>query len=74
MKEETPPILAYSSSLQLPSPIDAEATTSAEYQNHLTTFLSSLVFWQDLLEHCSSVDVIQTLLDHFQFLFLQQLL
>ena len=73
-KDETPPILAYSEALQLQAAIDAEETTSSDYQTHLETFLSSLVFWQDLLEHCTSADVKQTLLDHFQFLFLGQLL
>ena len=52
----------------------AAETTSPEYQTHLATFLASLVFWQDLLEHCTSIDIKHTLLDHFQFLFLQQLL
>ena len=73
-KDETPSILAFSETLQLQATADAEETTSSEYQTHLTTFLSSLVFWQDFLEHCTSVDVKQTLLDHFQFLFLGQLL
>ena len=53
---------------------DAEMTTSPDFKAHLTTFLSYLVFWQDVLEHCSSSDVKQTLLDHFKYLFLQQLL
>jgi hypothetical protein len=72
--DEIPPILAFSNSLQLDTWSDAEATSSPDYQMHLGTFLASLVFWQDLLEHCTSVDVKQTLLDHFRFLFLQQLL
>lgn len=71
---ETPPILTFSERLEAEIPADAEATTSMEYQAHLGTFLASLVFWQDLLEHCTSNDVKQTLLDHFQYLFLQQLL
>ena len=73
-KDEIPTILAYSETLQLRAAVDAEETTSSEYQTHLATFLSSLVFWQDLLAHCTSADVKQTLLDHFQFLFLGQLL
>ena len=32
------------------------------------------MFWQDILEHCTSTEVKQTLLDHFKYLFLQQLL
>ncbi|KAF8455358.1 Retinoic acid induced 16-like protein-domain-containing protein [Terfezia claveryi] len=52
----------------------AEASTSPEFQTHLDTFLSYLIFWQDVLNHCKSVEVKQTLLDHFRILFLQQLL
>jgi len=40
----------------------------------MATFLSYLAFWQDILDHCRSAEVKQTLLDHFQVLFLQQLL
>jgi hypothetical protein len=72
--DKVPSILTFSARInQDPAP-DAELTTSRQYQVPLTTFLSSLVFWQDLLEHCASADVRQTLLDHFQYLFLQQLL
>ena len=56
------------------TPVDAEKTTSPQFKAHLATFLSYLVFWQDVLEHCSSSDVKRSLLDHFKFLFLQQLL
>ena len=73
-KNEVPSILVFSDRLKAQAPQDAEETTSAEYQAHLGTFLASLIFWQDLLEHCASIDVKQTLLDHFQYLFLQQLL
>jgi len=52
----------------------AEVSTSPEFQTHLDTFLSYLIFWQDVLNHCKSVEVKQTLLDHFRILFLQQLL
>lgn len=37
-------------------------------------FFSYLAFWQDTLNHCKSVEVSDTLLDHFQVLFVQQLL
>ena len=73
-EKETPSILVFSERLGAELPVDTESTTSVEYQAHLGTFLASLVFWQDLLEHCTSEDVKQTLLDHFQYLFLQQLL
>ena len=37
-------------------------------------FLAYLAFWQDTLSHCRSQEVADTLLDHFQVLFVQQLL
>ncbi|KAJ9616736.1 hypothetical protein H2200_000455 [Cladophialophora chaetospira] len=37
-------------------------------------FFTYLAFWQDTLNHCKSVEVSDTLLDHFQVLFVQQLL
>ncbi|KAK1073115.1 hypothetical protein LTR74_002081 [Friedmanniomyces endolithicus] len=52
----------------------AESAFSDRHQTHMATFLSYLAFWQDVLDHCGSADVKQTLLDHFQILFLQQLL
>ncbi|EEQ87360.1 uncharacterized protein BDCG_02480 [Blastomyces dermatitidis ER-3] len=41
---------------------------------HMDAFLSYLLFWQDTIDHCKSAEVNDTLLDHFQVLFLQQLL
>lgn len=52
----------------------AESAFSDRHKSHMTTFLSYLAFWQDVLDHCRSAEVKQTLLDHFQILFLQQLL
>lgn len=52
----------------------AESAFSDRHKSHMTTFLSYLAFWQDVLDHCRSPEVKQTLLDHFQILFLQQLL
>lgn len=46
----------------------------AEAWQSVNTFLSYLAFWQDTLNHCSSIEVADTLLDHFQILFVQQLL
>lgn len=40
----------------------------------LRAFLVYLAFWQDMLEYCSSADVRQTLLDHFEHIFMQQVL
>lgn len=57
----------------VPNP-QAENFFSADFQSHLETFLSYLRFWQDVLVHCTSAEVRLTLIDHFQILFLQQLL
>ena len=46
----------------------------AESLQSVNAFLSYLAFWQDTLNHCSSVEVADTLLDHYQVLFVQQLL
>ncbi|MCJ1308363.1 hypothetical protein MMC25_002016 [Agyrium rufum] len=73
-EKETPAILDFSETRQPNGNQDGARTTSEEYQVHLETFLAYLMFWQDILEHCTSVQVKQTLLDHFQYLFLQQLL
>lgn len=71
---DPPPILALSDFSEKTPAFGVEVSTSEEFQTHLDTFLSYLVFWQDVLEHCRSPDVKHTLLDHFQILFLQQLL
>ncbi|KAL7271302.1 hypothetical protein RUND412_005954 [Rhizina undulata] len=72
---DDPPTILMLSDYSSSSPaFGAESSNSPEFQTHLETFLSYLIFWQDVLEHCKSVEVKQTLLDHFQVLFLQQLL
>ena len=73
-KDTIPLILSFSDTPRPKTPSDAEKTTSSDFQAHLATFLSYLVFWQDVLEHCGSKDIKCSLLDHFKFLFLQQLL
>ncbi|KAI9679574.1 MAG: hypothetical protein M1829_001535 [Trizodia sp. TS-e1964] len=73
-KDDPPAILALSDYAEPAITANAESSTSPEFLLHLNTFLSYLVFWQDVLEHCKSSEVKQTLLDHFQVLFLQQLL
>lgn len=73
-KDSTPSILSFSDTPRPKTPRDAEKSTSLDFQAHLATFLSYLVFWQDVLEHCGSEEVKRSLLDHFKFLFLQQLL
>ncbi|EAW14301.1 uncharacterized protein ACLA_073360 [Aspergillus clavatus NRRL 1] len=40
----------------------------------MDSFMSYLLFWQDTVDHCKSAEVNATLLDHFQILFLEQLL
>ncbi|THC93934.1 hypothetical protein EYZ11_006581 [Aspergillus tanneri] len=40
----------------------------------MNSFMSYLLFWQDTIDHCKSAEVNGTLLDHFQVLFLEQLL
>lgn len=72
--QDLPPILAFSD-YQPPVPThEIVPSTSPEFQAHLETFLSHLVFWQDVLNHCKSIEVKSTLLEHFQIIFLQQLL
>ena len=69
-----PPIIAFSDETRNPSAFDAVETSSQEFREGLVTFLKYLQFCQDILENCSSDDVKQTLLEHFEFLFLRQLL
>ncbi|KAK5269149.1 hypothetical protein LTR96_005933 [Exophiala xenobiotica] len=45
-----------------------------DVQQAVKAFFSYLAFWQDTLNHCKSIEVSDTLLDHFQVLFVQQLL
>jgi hypothetical protein len=72
--EELPAVLALSD-YENPAPaFDIVRSSSAEFQGHMETFLSHLLFWQDVLDHCKSTEVKQTLLEHFHVIFLQQLL
>ena len=73
-KDTIPAILSFSDTPRPKTPSDAETTTSLDFQTHLATFLSYLVFWQDVLDYCGSEDIKCSLLDHFKFLFLEQLL
>ena len=69
-----PPVLALSD-YEHPQPtFEAVNSCSPDFQVQLGTFLSHLLFWQDVLNHCRSVEVKSTLLEHFQVIFLQQLL
>ncbi|PSK53098.1 UPF0518 protein [Elsinoe australis] len=69
-----PMLLAMSDYLEHNQDTGVEMISSESHKAHMSTFLSDLTFWQDILDHCRSVDVKQTLLDHFQILFLQQVL
>ena len=53
---------------------EVESFYSDGLQAQLSTFMSNLIFWQDILEHCRSLEIKQTLIDHFQVFFLQQIL
>ncbi|CAK7265571.1 hypothetical protein SEPCBS57363_001651 [Sporothrix epigloea] len=71
---DLPPILALSD-YEHPRPaFEVVSSCSSDFQVQLDTFLSHLLFWQDVLNHCRSVEVKSTLLEHFQVIFLQQLL
>ena len=69
--EHLPPIISLSDYILPPS---AFGFSSFDFQHNLEAFLSYLLFWQDTLNHCSSAEVADTLSDHFEVLFLQQLL
>ncbi|KAI0459910.1 Retinoic acid induced 16-like protein-domain-containing protein [Xylaria acuta] len=69
-----PPILAFSDYEHPTTTFEIVSSCSSDYQLHMDTFLSHLLFWQDVLNHCRSVEVKSTLLEHFQIIFLQQLL
>lgn len=73
-QQNLPLILSLSDYSDMKPNQQAESFFNGDFQNHLLTFLSYLTFWQDVLEHCRSTDVRHTLIDHFQILFLQQLL
>jgi hypothetical protein len=73
-RDELPPILALSDYEHPVTTSEIVSSASPDFQAHMETFLAHLVFWQDVLNHCKSVEVKQTLLEHFQVIFLQQLL
>ncbi|ROW01863.1 hypothetical protein VMCG_05638 [Cytospora schulzeri] len=72
--QDLPPILALSDYQPPVATQEIVPSTDPGFQAHLDTFLSHLIFWQDVLNHCKSLDVKSTLLEHFQIIFLQQLL
>jgi hypothetical protein len=74
LPHEIPPVLAMSDYQHPTSSYEIVASCSPQFQAHLETFMSHLLFWQDVLNHCRSVEIKSTLLEHFQAIFLQQLL
>jgi Retinoic acid induced 16-like protein len=72
--DQLPPILALSDYQHPVTTADVVSSTDIEFHAHMDTFLSHLLFWQDVLQHCQSVEVTQTLLEHFRVCFLQQIL
>lgn len=73
-EDNFPLILAMSDYKRPRTTADIVSSSSSDFLSHMDTFLSHLVFWQDVLDHCKSFEVRQTLLEHFQVIFLQQLL
>ncbi|KAI1171448.1 Retinoic acid induced 16-like protein-domain-containing protein [Nemania sp. FL0916] len=72
--QSLPPVLAFSDYEHPTATFEIVSSCSPDYQLHMDTFLSHLLFWQDVLNHCRSLEVKSTLLEHFQIIFLQQLL
>ncbi|KAI1115795.1 Retinoic acid induced 16-like protein-domain-containing protein [Nemania sp. NC0429] len=72
--QSLPPVLAFSDYEHPTTTLEIVSSCSPDYQLHMDTFLSHLLFWQDVLNHCRSVEVKSSLLEHFQIIFLQQLL
>ena len=54
--------------------LTSEGVNIPDSQEDVEAFLSFLLFWQDALDHCASEEITDNLLDHFQVLFLQQVL
>ena len=79
MPEGTVPTLL---SFEDPTPVTAalrnieeyERTDGPAFRDALDNFLRYLGFWQDVLEHCPSARIRQSLLETFKALFLKQLL
>lgn len=71
---QLPPVLAFSDYQHPETTFEIVSSCSPDFQLHLETFLSHLLFWQDVLNHCRSTEIRSTLLEHFQVIFLQQLL
>lgn len=73
-RDDLPLILALSDDRGSTPSSEVDSFYSEGLQARLSTFMSNLIFWQDILEHCRSLEIKQTLIDHFQVFFLQQIL
>lgn len=71
LNKEDMPLLANSDTTEEPSMNSESQETATE---DIRAFLTYLAFWQDTLTHCHSQEVKDTLLDHYQMLFVEQLL
>lgn len=71
LTKETIPLLAYSDTKDNSNTDSGSHETATE---DMRAFLTYLAFWQDTLTHCHSQEVKDTLLDHYQILFVEQLL
>ncbi|CEL00535.1 hypothetical protein ASPCAL00135 [Aspergillus calidoustus] len=67
-ESEIPHIIAHSDHAQQETALPPALGLSMD------SFMAYLLFWQDTIDHCKSAEVVATLLDHFQVLFLEQLL
>ncbi|KAL3449802.1 Retinoic acid induced 16-like protein-domain-containing protein [Aspergillus insuetus] len=67
-ESEIPHIIAHSDHAQQETALPPALGVSMD------SFMAYLLFWQDTIDHCKSAEVVATLLDHFQVLFLEQLL
>ncbi|KIX07907.1 uncharacterized protein Z518_02561 [Rhinocladiella mackenziei CBS 650.93] len=70
-RPSAPPIITLSDH---PQTLASLVESPQDIQQDSKAFFSYLAFWQDTLSHCKSTEVSDTLLDHFQVLFVQQLL
>jgi hypothetical protein len=74
-EDEALPLILQLSDYKRPNTTrEVVSSSSAEFQGQMNTFLSHVLFWQDVLKQCKSVEVKQTLLDHFRVIFIQQIL
>jgi hypothetical protein len=69
--EKSLPIIALSDPLHTGGDVHE---TPQSFTHDMKGFFTYLAFWQDTINRCKSQDVEDTLLDHFQVLFVQQLL